>query len=118
MSSDRNASDQALRDGARDVVKRIDAAGAKWKEPVILTELGYPSTAAPWVEPWREDRSGLPVPRDQARAFTAMLDAIRRSQSISGFIIWKYESDPAYKDERGYLPKDKPAEKIITAHLR
>ena len=84
---------------------------------MILTELGYPSTAAPWVEPWREDRSGQPAPRDQARAFTAMLDAIRRSQSISGFIIWKYESDPNRQDERGFLPKAKPAEKIIAKAL-
>jgi hypothetical protein len=118
LSSDRNTSDRALRDGARDVVARIDVAGARWNKPVILTELGYPSTAAPWIEPWREDRSAGPAPRDQARAFAAMLDAIRRSKSISGFIIWKYESDPDRRDERGYLPKAKPAEKIIAKALR
>jgi hypothetical protein len=117
LSSDRNASDPALRDGARGVVARIDAAGAKWNKPVILTELGYPSTPAPWIEPWREDRSAPPAPRDQARAFAAMLDAIRRSRSIGGFIIWKYESDPERRDERGYLPKGKPAEKVITSGM-
>ena len=47
----------------------------------------------------------------------AMFDALDRSKHISGFIIWKYESDPNRKDERGYLPKDKPAEAIIRRHL-
>jgi len=118
LSDDRNASDRALRNGAREVVARIDAVASKWRKPVLLTELGYPSTPSPWIAPWREDRSASPAPNDQARAFAAMFEAIDRSRSISGFIIWKYESDPARKDERGYLPKDKPAEKIIARHLR
>jgi hypothetical protein len=59
----------------------------------------------------------VPEPRDQVRAFVAMFDAIRRSRSISGFIIWKYESDPERRDERGYLPKSKPAENITTKAL-
>ena len=44
LSGDRHASDRALQGGAREVVARIDAVASKWKRPVILTELGYPST--------------------------------------------------------------------------
>ena len=117
LSEDRNASDRALRDGAREAVARVDAVASKWRKLVVLTELGYPSTTAPWVAPWREDRAAQSSESDQARAFAAMLDAVAHSHAVSGFIIWKYESDPHRTDERGYLPKSKPAERVIARYL-
>jgi len=113
LSGKRDATDGELRFGAAAVVARLDAVSRKYGKPVILTELGYPSIAAPWIEPWREQRDAAARPADQARAFAAMLGALRGSPNIAGFFIWKYESDPDRSDPTGYLPKGKPAEEII-----
>ena len=99
------------------MVERIDRLARSIQKPVILTELGYPSTAAAWMEPWRERRDLPAAPRDQERAFAAILGALSKSPSVLGFMIWKYESDPTLTDPTGYLPKGKPAESVISCHL-
>jgi hypothetical protein len=118
LSARADATDTELREGAAAVVARIDALAAKSGKPVLLTELGYPATAAPWIEPWREERSAAAHPAEQARAFNAMLEALLRSRSVRGFLIWKYESDAAAHDDAGYLPKEKPAEDVIRAYVK
>ena len=117
LASVPDATDAALRAGAEAAMKRIDAIAARTQRPVILTELGYPTTPAPWVEPWREARGSGAVPAEQARAFAAMLGAVRAHPAVRGFFIWKYESDPARTDAEGYLPKGKPAETVIRKYL-
>lgn len=118
LSPKAEASDEELRAGAAAVVTRIDALAAKAGKPVVLTELGYSASAAPWVEPWREERGGTAHPAEQARAFRAMLDALSRSRSLRGFLVWKYESDPAAHAGAGYLPKEQPAEDVISSYLK
>jgi hypothetical protein len=118
LSQNPQATDAELRVGAARAVGRMQRVARSVGKPVILTELGYPSTAAPWMEPWRERRDLPAAPRDQERAFFAILSALSESPSVLGFMIWKYESDPNLSDPTGYLPKGKPAESVIACHLR
>jgi len=118
LSAKVDASDADLRDGAAAVVARIDALAAKSGKPVLLTELGYPATAAPWIEPWKEDRAAAAHAEAQARVFAAMFEALSRSRSVVGLMVWKYESDGAAHDAAGYLPKEKPAEDVIRSYLK
>jgi hypothetical protein len=118
LSAKADATDAELCEGAAAIVARIDALAAKSGKPVLLTELGYPASAAPWIEPWREDRGAVAHPEGQARAFNAMLEALLRSRSVRGLMIWKYESDGAAHDDAGYLPKEKPAEDVIRSYLK
>ena len=117
LSRNPQATDAELRMGAAEAVGRMQRVARSVGKPVILTELGYPSTAAPWMEPWRERRDLPAAPRDQERAFAAILGALPESPSVLGFMIWKYESDPNLSDPTGYLPKGKPAESVIACHL-
>ena len=117
LSRNPQATDAELRIGAAEAVGRMERVARSVGKTVILTELGYPSTAAPWMEPWRERRDLPASPRDQERAFAAILTALSESPSVLGFMIWKYESDPNLSDPTGYLPKGKPAESVIACHL-
>ncbi len=117
LSPKPDAGDDELRAGAAAVVARVDVLAARQGRPVVLTELGYPASAAPWVEPWHEERGATPHPEAQARAFEAMLGALGRSRSLRGFFIWKYESDPTARDGAGYLPKERAAEGVIRSYL-
>ncbi|HYM62629.1 MAG TPA: hypothetical protein VEZ11_17225 [Thermoanaerobaculia bacterium] len=118
LSRNAEAGDAELRDGARAVAARLEAMSRKMRKPVILTELGYPATRSPWVQPWMENRGNGVAPADQARAFDAMLAALHSSRAVLGFLIWKYESDPQMRDPEGYLPKGKPAEEVIQRYLQ
>lgn len=118
LASAKSATDAQLRRGAAAAVARMEKVARETGRPVILTELGYPSTEAPWIQPWSENRKGSAALHDQARAFNAMLSALRTSPHISGFFIWKYESDPAFRDPAGFLPAGKPAEDVIATFLK
>lgn len=118
LAPDAAASDQELRRGAERIVDRLEQLAKRHGRPVLLTELGYSTASAPWIEPWRERRGAAVDAADQARAFEAMLGAVAKSRAIAGFIIWKYESDPAHQDPGGFHPKGKAAERVISRYLR
>jgi len=101
------ATDAQLLAGARDAVARMQRVGKAAGRTVILTELGYPSTPGAWIDPWTEHRDRDPDPNAQTRSFKAMLTALKNAPQIGGWFVWKYESDPAYVDEKGYLPKSR-----------
>jgi hypothetical protein len=107
-----DASDAQLRAGAAAAVARLERVAKANGKPVLLTELGYPSIRTAFVEPWRELRDAPPDAKAQARAFEAMLGAVCGMDDLAGFFVWKYESDPAFTDERGYLPK-MPSEGVL-----
>jgi len=117
LSTKPDATDDELRRGAEQVVKRLEAISRRAGKPLIATEIGYPTTDAPWIEPWREQRDRPASGVDQARAFDAMLGALSRSRAVAGFFIWKYESDPNRTDGAGYLPRNKPSERVIRRYL-
>jgi len=100
-----DATDAQLLAGARDAVARMQRVAKANGRNVILTELGYPSTPGAWIDPWTEHRDREPDVTAQSRSFTAMMTAMREAPFISGYFIWKYESDPAFEDAKGYLPK-------------
>jgi len=106
LASTMDATDAQLLAGARDAVTRMQRVANANGRNVILTELGYPSTPGAWIDPWSEHRDREPDPSAQARSFKAMLAALRAAPRIGGWFVWKYESDPAYIDEKGYLPKE------------
>lgn len=117
LSQNVKATDQDLREGAREWSAKLEALARRTGKRVILTEVGFPSTSAPWIEPWRENRQVAASPADQARAFEAVLGQVSGAPWFGGFFIWKYESDPDRRDPSGYLPKGKPAEEVIRKYL-
>jgi glycosyl hydrolase family 113 len=118
LASSAHASDADLHAGAANVIARIDRLTQRFRRLTILTELGYSSAPAPWIEPWNERRQTAAAPADQARAFTAIFEMLAPSNSVLGFFIWKYESDPSLRESVGYLPKEKPAETVIQRILQ
>lgn len=105
LAATMEATDAQLLAGARNAVARMRRVAKANGKSVILTELGYPSTPGAWIDPWSEHRDRPPDPAAQSRSFNAMLAALRGAREIGGYFVWKYESDPGFVDEKGYLPK-------------
>jgi hypothetical protein len=104
LASTPDATDAQLLAGAREAVTRMQRVAKANGRNVLLTELGYPKTPAAWIEPWVERRERAVDFSAQKRSFNAMFAALNGAPDISGYFIWKYESDPDYVDEKGYLP--------------
>ncbi|HJW95789.1 MAG TPA: hypothetical protein VJ901_19415 [Thermoanaerobaculia bacterium] len=105
LASTMDATDAQLLAGAREAVARMQRVAKATGRNVILTELGYPKTPGAWIDPWAEHRERDADPSAQKRSFDAMFAALKSAPNISGYFVWKYESDPNFVDEKGYLPK-------------
>ncbi|HET6349585.1 MAG TPA: hypothetical protein VFH88_10940 [Candidatus Krumholzibacteria bacterium] len=111
-----NADDAALRAGAMSIMKRIDAVSRRYHRPVLVTEVGFPSTPAPWRSP-HDDSGATGAGREaQARCFDAYLRAVRGCPCVVGVYCWKWPSDMDERDHRdGFILSGTPAEAVISS---
>jgi hypothetical protein len=87
----------------------LESAHRRWRKPVLLTEVGYPSIATAARTPWREERTPADVWL-QARCYDATLRALSRRPWVEGAFFWLWErtARPAFRDS-SHAIVDKPA---------
>ncbi|MEM7243796.1 MAG: hypothetical protein AAF533_00555 [Acidobacteriota bacterium] len=120
LSGDPAATDAALAQGAREIIRKLRAESERWKRPLLLTEYGFKSSPSPWVEPWQWD-IGKADPEAQRRAHLAWLRALEGTEGrptawLFGSFCWLYEAGrptPGPKDG-GFSPGGKPAEGVLS----
>ncbi len=114
QSSDATAAE--LRRGAASIALRVEKVAQKYRKPVIFTEVGFPSTPAPWVQPHRENRRGRPDPQAQALAYRVMFETMWDQPWFYGFYWWKWPTVLDIGGERhtGFTPKGKPAQEVVS----
>lgn len=94
------------------VVERIVR---KYNKPLLLTEVGFTSSAQPWKTPHERNR-GAPVAfEDQAMCYQAIFKSFWDKDWFFGFYWWKW---PTYLEYGGpnnndFTPNGKPAEKVV-----
>jgi hypothetical protein len=116
LAPSRRAPPEALRRGAREQVEAWRAEAREWDKPLLVTEFGFKSSPAPWVEPWQWD-PGPPRPLEQLKAYRALLDELEaaRGDWLAGSFAWLYEAGRPEPGERdgGFSPGGKPAEALL-----
>ena len=116
--SDKDApSDRDLRKGAEAAVSRLATVHRRYKKPIIITEIGFPSTSMPWKAPWLENRELGAHVEDQARCYEAICRALDGQPWLRGIYWWKWPSylDRGGPEELGFTPNGKPAADVVTA---
>jgi arabinogalactan endo-1,4-beta-galactosidase len=96
-------------------LSKLSVLAAKWKKPVVFTELGYPAHKGALREPWKQD-SSLPLDEGiQARAYEGTFRALAAAPFVKGVFVWKWFSGGADNphEREPYDPEGKAAEKII-----
>lgn len=123
LSSSPKADAAELRAGAREIVAGWRRESERWKKPLVLTEFGFKSSPAPWVEPWQW-KTGPSRPDAQRRAHAALLGQLelqtKGSEWLAGSFVWLYEASeprPGSADS-GFSPGGKPAEAVLTTWWR
>lgn len=113
-------SDEQLLQGARKIVRKIEAVQKRFGKPVILTEVGFTSGRQPWKNPHRENRRADPNPKDQARCYRAVLQSLTGQPWCRGIYWWKWPTYLAYGGPRnnGFTPNAKDAARVLEAWYR
>ncbi len=119
LSRRQDPSDDELLQGAREVMAKLEAAHRRFDRPVMLTEVGFASTEAPWREPHSSDRVRQPNPEHQARSYEAMIAALDGKSWVAGVYWWKWPSHgrDAGPEHRGFSPVGKPAADVLARWL-
>lgn len=115
LSEEASAGDEALFAGASRALDIIADVGRCHRRPVLITEVGFTSSPAPWVQPHERAR-GVPVDEQaQARCYEAFFEALQGREEISGLYWWKWPSFLGYGGpaHAGFTPNRKAAERVV-----
>ncbi len=117
LSADSAADLGALRQGAKQVAQKIQSVARNYQQPVLITEIGFASRPAPWIEPHRDGRGAVPDERAQAMAYEAMFEALYGREWLAGMYWWKWPTmlSDGGPDHTGFTPNGKQAEKVVQA---
>lgn len=115
LSSSVNATDQDLRNGIKVAFNKAAAVSRKFNKPVVLTEMGFPSTTYPWIAPHQDGRDMAYDLAPQERCFRLFLDELSNVSWCKGLFIWKWPSYPRseHGDRVSFHISGQPAETVI-----
>ncbi len=96
----------------RAVVEKLGALAARYRKPVVFTEVGYPASATGAAQPWVE--SGQADNALQERCYEVVFEAFYDQPWLAGLYWWKWPShglgSPAAVT---FVPLDKPALEVV-----
>lgn len=109
-----NASRTTLAKSFHKIVKIIRDKSESCHKKIILTEIGYRSVKAPWVQPHADDKETMFYNQDQALCYDIVLPVLQNQDWLKGLFIWKFPSHlDAPSSNRDYSPAFKPAAEVI-----
>ncbi len=104
-----------LKRGVEAFLPAIETVADKYQKPVLLTEVGFTSTARNWRSP-HERRRGAPVHlEDQDLSYKDIFESFRNKEWLHGFYWWKWPTYSEYggKNHSGFTPNGKLAEQVV-----
>ena len=113
-----NPTDAELLAGAQSIAEKIRAVATAYNKPVLITEIGFTSSAQPWKNPHQEDRQAAVDLEAQRRCYEAMYQAFFNSGGnrnwLAGMYWWKWPStlEEGGARDRQFTPNGKPAAQV------
>jgi hypothetical protein len=91
----------------------LEAVQARFRRPVVFSELGYTSTPLALVQPWAPGDTYDPA--EQQTGFAAAFRALAGKSWFGGVYIWHWSDDPTAggPGDLDHTPQGKPAEATI-----
>jgi len=104
-----------LIDGMNTGMPVVERIAHQYHKPVLLTEVGFTSSAKPWKTPHQRNRGAQLALEDQAMCYQAIFESFWDKDWFYGFYWWKW---PTYLEYGGpnnndFTPNGKPAEKVV-----
>jgi hypothetical protein len=96
-------------------VQELSSLAAKWRKPIILTEIGYRSLDGASMHPWDWQIEGRVDLQEQEDCYRAAFESLSDESWFAGIFWWSWSPDPfeGGPDDTGYSPHGKPAEDVL-----
>lgn len=116
LSEKQNPTDQELLTQFEKNLDIIENVSKKYSLPVVFTEIGFKSIAAPWIAPHKDDDTQEYSEESQQRCYKIMASAMADENWIKGVYLWKWPSHMDFANEyrKDFTPCGKLAEKTIS----
>jgi hypothetical protein len=113
LSTSNSPTQNDLNKGAEAVKSTILAAGKKYKRPIYLTEVGFPSTVAAAKVPWTALSTDAIDYSLQAECFQAFSNAWSGETALARMAVWATGDDSGPDYDYSYEILGKPAEDVM-----
>lgn len=110
--------------GGHRVAEQVATLARRFERPVVFTEFGYTTRKNTAIKPWLwpEQLGKVEVDQvDQARAYSALLGAMRHVPGFMGAFVWRMYADVAdmsQEAEWGFSPWGKQSEVVLRQAFR
>ncbi len=121
LASAAGADVDALVRGYAPTVACLERLAARYRRPVLVTEIGFPSVRGAAIKPWQWPEHGDTVDlEEQARAYEATFRALWREPWLAGLYFWKWPIDGrgGGPGDPEYTPLGKPAAEVLAHFYR
>ncbi len=115
LSEKGHASDAELLAGANQIADKIAAVAQKYHKPVLVTEIGFCSRPAAWMQPHRDDRHAQVHEECQRRSYEAISKAFSNRDWLAGIYWWKWPTDlsDGGAQDNQFTPNGKAASQVV-----
>lgn len=122
LSQSSNPTQAELQDGAAQWLARFEKVAQKFRQPLLITEVGFANREGTAREPW-EWPSNLVNPRrtaagdaQQAQGYRAIISTFGHSDQVEAMFWWKWFDDLTYLETSvgvGFNPRGLPAARVL-----
>jgi hypothetical protein len=97
------------------IIGRLSSLSAKWRKPILFTEIGYRSINGAARSPADSGIQGRIDLQEQADCYQAAFESVYWQPWFAGMYWWSWSPNPEEggPDDSGYSPHEKPAEEIL-----
>ncbi len=117
LSADSSATQAELEAGFRDIGRRVKAVVDREQKPMLLTEIGFSSVAAPWMSPHRDGYERPYNEADQRLCYEVVLEQIsQHTDWCRGLFWWKWPTEIDHRGReggKGFTPNGKAAAEVV-----
>jgi len=109
LTKDKQPSDKQLIKGFEDNMDKLEKVAKKHNKPLLLTEIGFRSITAPWIQP--HDYPG----EQTASEYKVVFGCLQNESWCRGMFWWKWPTtfDRTDPNNRLFTPYNKAAEKTV-----
>lgn len=113
LGPDKNASVEVIKVNWRDIQEELRPFIQKRNKPLLFLEIGWCSLDNAAFEPWDYTKD-VPVNLDlQRRLYEGFFESWHGTPWLGGFSVWEWPPGEGGAEDRGYTPKNKPAEQVL-----
>ena len=119
LGPNRHVSVEEIKKNWREHQDEVLAFRKKVNKPILFTEVGWCSLANAAHEPWDytkvTDEIDLQL---QKKLYQGFFETWSGNPGLGGFMIWEWPPDQGGPENRGYIPKGKPAEAVLREWMK